>query len=110
MINVLFICSRNQWRSPTAEQIFRRHPSITARSAGTSRNAKKRVTTDLLLWSDIICVMEQQHKNRLVAEYRQAIALKPLHVLDIPDDYRFMDPELIAMITDIVTEKLGLYA
>ncbi|EOE9784627.1 phosphotyrosine protein phosphatase, partial [Salmonella enterica subsp. enterica serovar Kentucky] len=22
-MNVLFICSRNQWRSPTAEQVFR---------------------------------------------------------------------------------------
>jgi len=77
---------------------------------GDKSECKKRVTTDLLLWSDIICVMEQQHKNRLITEYRQAIASKPLPVLDIPDDYRFMDPELIAMITDIVTDKPGLYA
>ncbi|WP_226101191.1 low molecular weight protein tyrosine phosphatase family protein [Dickeya oryzae] len=107
-MNVLFICSRNQWRSPTAEQVFRRHPSLSVRSAGTSRNAKKRVSPDLLQWADAICVMEQKHKNRLVAEYGRIIAFKPLYILDIPDDYLFMDPELIAILKDVVSEKLGL--
>lgn len=52
--------------------------------------------------------MEQKHKNRLVAEYGRILEFKPLHVLDIPDDYHFMDPELIALLKDIVPEKLGL--
>ncbi|MHC0465068.1 arsenate reductase/protein-tyrosine-phosphatase family protein [Kosakonia cowanii] len=107
-MKVLFICSRNQWRSPTAEQVFRRHPSLNVRSAGTSRNAKKRVSYELLQWADVICVMEQKHKNRLVAEYGRVIAFKPLHVLDIPDDYLFMDPQLIAIFEDIVPATLGL--
>ncbi|WP_333497310.1 low molecular weight protein tyrosine phosphatase family protein [Kluyvera sp. CHPC 1.251] len=109
-MNVLFICSRNQWRSPTAEQVFRRYPSLSVRSAGTSRNAKKSVSAELLQWADVICVMEQKHKNRLAAEYGRVLAFKPLHVLDIPDDYRFMDPELIAILNDIVPNKLGLTA
>ncbi|QIR27483.1 low molecular weight protein tyrosine phosphatase family protein [Kluyvera genomosp. 3] len=109
-MNVLFICSRNQWRSPTAEQVFRRYPSLAVLSAGTSRNAKKRVSIELLQWADVLCVMEQKHKNRLVAQYGRIIAFKPLHVLDIPDDYLFMDPELIAILKDIVPEKLGLTA
>jgi|GEM_PF-1667149 len=54
--------------------------------------------------------MEEKHKNRLVAQYGRIIACKPLHVLDIPDDYFFMDPELIAIFKDIVPEKLGLIA
>jgi protein-tyrosine-phosphatase len=33
--NLLFICSRNQWRSPTAEAIWRRRPGFNVRSAGT---------------------------------------------------------------------------
>ncbi|MBE8905805.1 phosphotyrosine protein phosphatase [Enterobacter asburiae] len=107
-MNVLFICSRNQWRSPTAEQVFRRYPSLAVLSAGTSRNAKKRVSAELLQWADVVCVMEQKHKNRLVAQYGRIIAFKPLHVLDISDDYLFMDPELIAIFKDIVPEKLGL--
>lgn len=102
MINVLFVCSRNQWRSPTAEQVFRRYPGMNARSAGTSRNARKPLSPELLNWADIICVMEQKHKNRLVAEYRRLVENKPLYVLDISDDYRYMDPELVALLEEIV--------
>lgn len=107
-MNVLFICSRNQWRSPTAEQVFRRYPSLTVRSAGISRNAKKTVSHDLLHWADVICVMEQKHKNRLIAEYRRIIEHKPLHVLDIPDDYRYMDPALISLLENVVPQRLGI--
>lgn len=108
LMNVLFICSRNQWRSPTAEQVFRRYPSLSVLSAGTSRNAKKRVSAELLQWADVVCVMEEKHKNRLLAQYGRLIAFKLLHVLDIADDYLFMDPELIAIFNHVVPEKLGL--
>lgn len=97
-MNVLFICSRNQWRSPTAEQIWKQTPGLTVRSAGTSRNAQKTVTPELLRWADMIFVMEQKHKNRLVANYRRLLVHKPLHVIDIPDEYQYMDPELIALL------------
>lgn len=107
-MNIFFICSRNQWRSPTAEQVFRRHPTLSVRSAGTSRNAKKKVSADLLQWADIICVMEEKHKNRLVAEYGRIIAFKPLHILDIPDDYLFMDPRLVAILKETVPAMLKL--
>jgi predicted protein tyrosine phosphatase len=56
------------------------------------------VTPELLHWADMIFVMEQKHKNRLVAEYRRLLEHKPLHVLDIPDDYQYMDPELITLL------------
>lgn len=107
-MNVLFICSRNQWRSPTAEQVFRRYPGLNVRSAGTSRNAKKTVTAEWLQWADVFCVMEQKHKNRLMADYRRIIDNKPLHVLEIPDDYRYMAPELITLLEDIVPSILNL--
>lgn len=97
-MNVLFVCSRNQWRSPTAERIWQRTPGLTVRSAGTSRHAKKTVTPELLLWADMIFVMEQKHKSRLVAEYQRLLQHKSLHVLDIPDDYQYMAPELIALL------------
>lgn len=107
-MNVLFICSRNQWRSPTAEQVFRRYPGLSVRSAGTSRNAKKSVSHELLHWADVICVMEQKHKNRLMAEYRRLLENKPLHILDIPDDYRYMDPVLVTQLEELVPELLGI--
>ena len=78
------------------------------RSAGTSRNAKKSVSYDLLRWADVICVMEQKHKTRLLAEYRRLIENKPLHVLDIPDDYGFMAPELVTILEEIVPSVLDI--
>ena len=98
---VLFICSRNQWRSPTAERVWRKVTGIDARSAGTSRNAKRKVKVADIRWADLIFVMEHKHLERMRAEFRQELAYKSVHVLDIPDEYHFMDPELV----DIVREK-----
>jgi predicted protein tyrosine phosphatase len=93
--NLLFICSRNQWRSPTAEAIWRKHPDFNVKSAGTSPQAKKTVSSADIRWADIIFVMEQKHKNRLKAKYSRMLDHKPLHVLNIPDEYKYMDPELV---------------
>ncbi|NIH17585.1 low molecular weight protein tyrosine phosphatase family protein [Morganella morganii] len=106
-MNVLFICSRNQWRSPTAEHHWRNHPQWSVRSAGTSRNAKRRVTPALLQWADVIFVMEQKHKNRLKAEFTRLLDHKPLHILEIPDDYHYGDPALIALLDDLVPPYLS---
>ena len=52
--------------------------------------------------------MEDKHKSRLTAEYRALLAHKPLHVLDIPDDYRYMDPELVELLGEPVAALLHL--
>lgn len=98
MMNILFVCSRNQWRSPTAEKIFSRRTGLAVRSAGTSRNARRRITVNDLRWADIILVMEQKHKSRIQAEYRDEVRYKNLQVLDIPDDFRYMNPDLIEIL------------
>ena len=107
-LNVLFVCSRNQWRSPAGEQVWRRHPRVNARSAGTSAGARRVVSADDLAWADVVLVMEDKHKSRLLAEYRALLLHKPLHVLDIPDDYRYMDPELVELLADPVADLLGV--
>ena len=107
-INVLFICSRNQWRSPTAEQLWRKHPKVAARSAGTSPNARHKVSLEDVRWAKVILVMEEKHKSRLMAEFTRLIENKPIYVLDIPDEYKFMDPELIEMLEQSVNSLLGL--
>ncbi len=107
-MNILFVCSRNQWRSPTAEQVWRNYPGLSVKSAGTSRNAKKPISIDLLQWADVIFTMEQKHKNRIVAEFHRVVEHKTIHVLDIPDDYQYMDPELLEHIKDSVSHRLGL--
>ncbi len=100
--NLLFICSRNQWRSPTAEAIWRKHPDFNARSAGTSPRAKKIVGPSDIRWADLIFAMEQKHKNRLVSQFTRMLERKTIHVLDIPDDYKYMDPELIQELEHLV--------
>ena len=97
-MNLLFICSRNQWRSPTAEKLFDRHPQHQARSAGTEQSARVRVNGKLLHWADLIFVMERKHKERLQQYFSEEIQGKELVILDIPDEYNFMDPELIQML------------
>lgn len=100
--NLLFICSRNQWRSPTAETIWRKYSGFNVKSAGTSPRAKKTISQADIRWADIIFVMEQKHKNRLKAEFTRLLDHKPMHVLDIPDEYKYMDPELIEELESIV--------
>lgn len=107
MINILFICSRNQWRSPTGEQVWRNHPAVFARSAGTSAKAKRKVSAKDIQWADLILVMEQKHKQRLQASFNHLLAHKRLIVLDIPDEYQYTDPELITIFKQSVTPLIG---
>jgi len=57
-----------------------------------------RVTAKLIEWADLILVMEKRHAQRLCQRFPQEMACKDYDVLDIPDDYGFMDPELIEML------------
>ena len=92
---LLFICSRNKWRSRTAEEMFRGFSSFDVKSAGTEPGARIRVTEGILGWADVIFVMERKHAEYLHRRFAEAIAGKPLHCLQVPDDFEFMDPELI---------------
>ena len=103
---VLFVCSKNQWRSPTGETVFRRVTGVETRSAGTARSARRTVSIADIRWADLIVVMEDKHAQRLRADFRDAVRHKRLHVLDIPDDYRYMDEELIALLHAKVTPLL----
>jgi predicted protein tyrosine phosphatase len=104
--NVLFVCSRNQWRSPTAERVFRRHPLMSTRSAGTSPNARRTISEDDLRWADVVMVMENKHRDRIVAAFPRLFEYLPIHVLDIPDEYREMDPELVELLEAVVPSLL----
>ena len=100
---LLFICSRNQWRSPTAERVFAR--AYETRSAGTSPNARRRVDERLLRWADVIFVMEKKHRRMLERRFGRG-ACRQVVVLDIEDAYHFMDEELIARLEDGVRRAL----
>ena len=98
MKNVLFICSQNKLRSPTAEQVFADWPGIETSSAGTNNDAENPLSAEEIEWADIVFVMEKAHRSKVQARYRRALNGKRLICLDIPDDYAFMDPALIELL------------
>lgn len=104
--HILFICSRNQWRSPTAEAVYQNDPRVEATSAGLSASARRRVSEKLLRWADVVMVMDRGHKQRLEKQFPAVFDELHVEVLDIPDDYTFMDPELITLIRDRVEPLL----
>jgi predicted protein tyrosine phosphatase len=105
---ILFVCSKNQWRSPTAEAVWRRHPSLLVRSGGTSSSAKHPVSNEDIYWAEVIFVMEDKHKSLLQRNFGQALSGKLIYVLDIPDEYKFMDPELVEELRSSVGSILKL--
>lgn len=109
-LKLLFICSRNRWRSPTAETIFDGVNHCSARSAGTEPGARVRVSAGHIGWADVIFVMEKKHLRRLREKFPEALADKPVICLQIPDEYQFMQPELVEILRATVEPQLGNYS
>ncbi len=107
MKRVLFVCSRNRLRSPTAEQVFSARTDIEVASAGLNHDAETPVTPDLVAWADLIFVMEKAHRTRLSHRFKRHLAGARVICLDIPDKYAFMDPELVRLLTAKVTPHLA---
>ncbi|MEL7351220.1 MAG: phosphotyrosine protein phosphatase [Cyanobacteria bacterium P01_A01_bin.116] len=107
-MNVLFVCSRNQWRSPTGEKVWRNRAGLSTRSAGTSRSAQRKVSMADIRWADVIMAMEQKHKDRLTTDFKRIQEHAIIHVLNIPDDYQYMDPELVEHFEAVVPLLLEL--
>lgn len=95
---ILFICSRNRLRSPTAEAIFQNHPGVEVDSAGLADDADTILSSEQVEWADLIIVMEAVHKRRLNQKFGRYLASKRIAVLGIPDNYEFMDAELIRLL------------
>jgi predicted protein tyrosine phosphatase len=104
---LLFLCSRNQWRSPAAESLFKNHPRYDARSAGTEAGARIKVTACHLGWADLIFCMERKHADRLREKFPEDLAGKPVVILRIPDDYpSATDPALLARLQTVLAPHL----
>ncbi|WP_018609591.1 low molecular weight protein tyrosine phosphatase family protein [Uliginosibacterium gangwonense] len=106
MKKVLFVCGKNRWRSPTAEQIFADHPCIVCNSAGLSHDADNPLTSERVAWADLIFVMEKAQRSRLNKQFKHALHGQRVICLDIPYDYTYMDPALIGLLKARITPKL----
>lgn len=106
MRNVLFICSQNKLRSPTAEQVFASYPGVECSSAGLNHDAENPVTGELLEWAELIFVMEKTHRSKLSAKFGKHLKRQRIVCLDIPDNYEFMDPDLVRLLQQKVSPHL----
>ncbi len=102
MARILFVCSENRLRSPTAEAVFSKYEGVEAIGAGTNASAETPVTVDLIEWADVILVMEKSHKNKISEEFREHLKNKKVSVLDIPDIYDYMEPVLVQLLEEKV--------
>lgn len=99
MKHILVVCSQNKWRSPTAENIYRGDSRAIVRSAGLGASAPHHISQKDLIWADLLLYMERDHLERIKALFPNQTLPKSLN-LDIPDDYQYMDPELVQILTD----------
>ncbi|MGA9669287.1 MAG: low molecular weight protein tyrosine phosphatase family protein [Terracidiphilus sp.] len=105
-MKLLFVCSRNRLRSPTAEAVFSAYDGIEALSAGTSPDAENPVSTELIEWADLVFAMESVHRRRLQKQFGSRLRAKRVVVLGIPDNYKYMEPELVRILEGAVAPYL----
>ena len=104
--HVLFICQLNRCRSATAERVFCKRSDLEVRSAGTSSDALVRVNARMLDWADIVLTMDGEQGRALERMFPLHPALTRLVCLDIPDDFAFLEPELVRLLEERATPHL----
>lgn len=97
---ILFVCTANHDRSPTAEIMYQRYSGLEAKSTGIFKPEKK--VREGLAWADVIVVMEDIHETYIREHFAEALAEKPVFVLGIEDRYRFMEDDL----TNLIEERM----
>lgn len=91
-------------RSATAQKIFENDNRFEVRSAGTDNSAATVLTPQLMDWADAIIVMEKHHRSFIRSKHPSYYNTKKIVCLYIPDDYEYMQPELIAILKDKVDD------
>lgn len=107
--NILFVCGRNKWRSPTAEKIYKNDQRRNVRSAGISEKSNHQVNGNDIFWADLIVVFEHKYKSWIIEKFRDLHLLR-IKNMDIPDEYEYMNPELVEMIKDRVEDYIKYLA
>jgi len=106
MPKILFVCAQNKLRSPTAEAIFSKFDQLDCLSAGIHSSANNPLDRELIAWADVIFVMEKKHKAKIQQRFRSSLNGKRIISLDIPDQFQYMDPALIALLEKRVSPHI----
>jgi len=105
--NILVVCGRNKKRSRTAEYIFKNDNRFNIRSAGLSPSSERKISEKDLNWADLVFVMENDQRAKINNLYRH-LELPAIEVLNIPDDYEFMNEELVEILMDKINDTLKI--
>jgi predicted protein tyrosine phosphatase len=107
-MKLLFICSQNKIRSLTAEHMLHGMPGYSVKSAGTEPRSRIRVNEDHIGWADTIFVMEKKHLRILEDNFQEALSGKRLICLNIPDEFSYMEPDLIDELKGGISQHIEL--
>jgi predicted protein tyrosine phosphatase len=99
-MNVLFICNQNQNRSRTAEEMFR--GKFRTKSAGLYNNPP--VNEKQISWADMIIVMDENQRSEIAKRFPKLYMSKHILSLDVPDVYRYNQPELVEILNSRMSE------
>jgi predicted protein tyrosine phosphatase len=102
---ILFVCSQNKLRSPTAEAVFCEYEGIETASAGLNESAEIPLSPEHLEWADHVFVMEKTHQSRLNKKFNKELKGVKVTILGIPDDFEYMEPKLV----EILKKKCSMY-
>lgn len=105
---LLFICSQNRMRSPTAEHLLQGAADYAVKSAGIDPSCKTPVSKAVLAWADLIFVMERWHGLFLEENFPKPLKGKRIICLQIPDEYQYMDPELVQLLKATLARHIKL--
>lgn len=105
--NALFVCSRGRMRSLTAEHVFATRDDLRVAAAGVDASAEHPVSASMLQWADVVFVMEDVHRSRLIEKFPAAMQGRQVVSLGIPDRYEYMDPQLVRLLKAKVAKVLG---
>ncbi len=109
-LKLLFVCGKNRLRSPTAEVVFLEYAGLEVDSVGVDRDAEVPIGMESVQWADIIFVMEKTHQRKLRDKFTSSSIMhnKRIVCLDIPDNYEYMQPELVVLLKKKILPLLGI--
>lgn len=93
-------------RSATAEVVYT-GKGYSVKSAGTENNARVALSNEIILWADLIFVMEETHRVILNTYFYDVASDKKIIVLNITDKYEYMEQELVDLLIERVTPHLN---
>lgn len=90
---VLFVCSAGILRSATGARIYASR--YNTRAAGSEEYALIHVSSDLLLWADVVVFVNEENYLSVQRRFDLDTFDAEVIILQIPDHFDHMQPELV---------------